>query len=95
MEKLKSDQMWLGVVLGLLLPAVVFGLLYLVARCCAPVGKELLIPMSTVLLVSIFTNLFTMRYYLVKLKYDRTGRGILLVTFLMAIAYFLLFDKMK
>ena len=94
MEKLKSDQMWLGLLLGLLLPAAVFGILYLVSRCCAPAGKELLIPMSTVLLVSIFTNLFTMRYYLVKLKYDRTGRGILLVTFVMAIAYFLLFDKL-
>ncbi len=93
MEKLKTDQMWLGVVLGVLLPAVVFGLLYLVSRTCAPAGKALLIPVSTVLLVAIFTNLFTMRYYLVKLKYDRTGRGILLVTFLLAIAYFLLFDK--
>ena len=93
MEKLKSDQLWLGIVLGILLPVLVFGILFLIAKCCAPVGKELLIPMSTVLLVSIFTNLFTMRYYLVKLKYDRTGRGILLVTFLLAIAYFILFDK--
>ena len=93
MEKLKSDQLWLGIVLGILLPVLVFGILFLIAKCCAPVGKELLIPMSTLLLVSIFTNLFTMRYYLVKLKYDRTGRGILLVTFLMAIAYFILFDK--
>ena len=93
MEKLKSDQLWLGLVLGILLPLLVFGLLFLVAKYAAPAGKELLIPMSTILLVSIFTNLFTMRYYLVKLKYDRTGRGILLVTFVLAIAYFILFDK--
>lgn len=93
MEKLKSDQLWLGLLLGILLPVLVFGILFLISKYCAPAGKELLIPMSTVLLVSIFTNLFTMRYYLVKLKYDRTGRGILLVTFLLAIAYFILFDK--
>lgn len=93
MEKLKSDQLWLGLLLGILLPVLVFGILFVIAKCCAPAGRELLIPMSTMLLVSIFTNLFTMRYYLVKLKYDRTGRGILLVTFLLAIAYFILFDK--
>lgn len=93
MEKLRCDKMWLGVALGLLLPAAVFGILYLISRCCAPAGRQLLIPMSTVLLVSIFTNLFTMRHYLVKLKFDRTGRGILLVTFILAIAYFLLYDK--
>ena len=95
MEKLKTDQMWLGLVLGVLLPSVTFGLLYLIARVCAPAGKPLLIPLSTVLLVAIFTNLFTMRYYLVKLKFDRTGRGILLVTCVLAIAYFLLFDQLK
>ncbi len=94
MEKLKTDQMWLGIVLGLLLPAVTFGLLFLVARLAAPEGKAYLIPLSTILLVAIFTNLFTMRHYLVKLKYDRTGRGILLVTFVLAIAYFILFDKL-
>ena len=95
MEKLKTDQMWLGIVLGLLLPAVSFGILYLVSRLAAPAGREHLIPMTTILLVAIFTNLITMRHYLVKLKFDRTGRGILLVTFVLAIAYFLLFDKMK
>ena len=95
MEKLKTDQMWLGILLGLLLPAVVFGMLYLIAKLAAPVGKPYLIPISTILLVAIFTNLFTMRHYLVKLKFDRTGRGILLVTFLMAIAYFLLFNHLQ
>ena len=94
MEKFKTDQLWLGILLGLLLPAVAFGVLFLISKFFAPVGKTLLIPMSTVLLVSIFTNLFTLRYYLVKLKFDRTGRSILLVTFLFAIAYFILFDKM-
>ena len=94
MEKLKTDQMWLGIVLAIVLPVFVFAVFFVISKCCAPAGRELLIPMSTMLLVAIFTNLFTLRYYLVKLKYDRTGRGILLVTFLLAIAYFLLFDKL-
>lgn len=86
--------MWLGIILGLLLPVVTFSILFLIAKFAAPEGKNYLIPLSTILLVSIFTNLFTMRHYLVKLKFDRTGRGILLVTFVLAIAYFILFDKL-
>jgi heme/copper-type cytochrome/quinol oxidase subunit 3 len=30
-----------------------------------------------------------MRYYLLKLKYDKTGRGILAITFVLGIAFFI------
>jgi len=43
---------------------------------------------STIQLICIFSNLFLIRYYLLRLKFDYTGRGILLATFIMAIAYF-------
>ncbi|HOF15718.1 MAG TPA: hypothetical protein PLF32_00815 [Bacteroidales bacterium] len=91
MEKFRRDSMWLGIVIGIVLPTVLFSLLFGLSKIFAPEGKEYLVKLSTILLISIFPNLFSLRYYLVKLKYDRTGRGILLVTFLFAIAYFLIF----
>jgi len=43
---------------------------------------------ATMVLISIFVNLFTLRYYLVNLRYDKTGRGILMLTFGLAMVYF-------
>lgn len=93
MEKLRTDQFWLGILLGILLPITGFGVLFLISKLFAPQGKPMLIPLTTILLVAIFINMFTLRYYLVKLKFDRTGRGILMVTFILAILYFAFFDK--
>ncbi len=94
MEKLRRDNMWLGLLIGFISPTVLFGILYLLSHYFAPEGKEYIVKLPTIILVSIFPNLFTLRYYLVKLKFDRTGRGILLVTFAFAILYFIYYLKM-
>lgn len=91
MEKLRRDSIWLGLIIGILFPAILFGILFVISTSLAPEGRDYLIKLPTLILVSIFPNLFTLRYYLVKLKYDRTGRGILLITFVYAIAYFVVF----
>ncbi|MDR1182780.1 MAG: hypothetical protein LBL13_12460 [Bacteroidales bacterium] len=85
---LHKDSILLGIGLGIALPLVSFGILYALSISLSPAGKDYLIKVSTIVLVSVFTNLFTLRYYLLKLKFDKTGRGILLVTFILAIAYF-------
>jgi hypothetical protein len=85
---LYQDSILLGTGLGILVPLISFGILYAISTIFAPEGKDYLIKISTIVLVSVFVNLFTLRYYLLKLKFDRTGRGILLVTFILAIAYF-------
>lgn len=91
MEKLRRDSMWLGIIIGILFPGILFGILFTLSTFFAPEGKNYLIKLTTLILVSIFPNLFTLRYYLVKLKYDRTGRGILLITFIFAILYFIVY----
>ena len=88
MNILRKDSMLLGIILGVCLPAVCFGILFAISTVFTPEGKEYLIKLSNIILISVFCNLFTMRYYLLKLKYDKTGRGILLVTFVFAIAFF-------
>jgi hypothetical protein len=88
MKILKKDSLMLGIVIGTVLPAVLFGVLYGISCFFAPAGKDYLIQPATLALVSIFPNLFTLRHYLIKLQMDKTGRGILLVTFVIAILYF-------
>jgi len=88
-----KDSLLLGIALGLALPLISFGILYAVSTIFAPADKDYLIGISTVSLISVFTNLFTLRYYLVKLKFDKTGRGILLLTFVLAIGYFAVYMR--
>ena len=89
-----KDLLLLGIVLGIALPLISFGILYAVSTIFAPAGKDYLIDLSLVILVSVFTNLFTLRYYLIKPKFDKTGRGILLVTFILAIGYFAVYLRL-
>jgi hypothetical protein len=91
-KKLKRDSWTLGIILGVALPLLVYGIVLFIMMQWGTVheGVYVLKP-STMKLVAIFSNLITFRYYMVNLKYDRTGRGILLVTFLMAGVFFYLY----
>lgn len=86
---LNRDSIGFGVVIGIVLPAIIYGILYLINLFLVSAFSEaMMIRHETQILISIFTNLLPVRIYFVNLKYDKTGRGILLVTFLMMILYF-------
>ena len=92
MEKLRRDSWMMGILLGILVPALTFGVLYgLVYVVLTAFGKPLdilnLDLIKKFILLSIVPSVFVIRYYLLKLKFDLTGRGILLVTFLIAIGF--------
>jgi len=91
MKILKKDSLALGIVIGFVCPIVLFAVLYFLSRTFAPAGKDYLVQLPTVELLAMLPNLFTLRHYLVKLKLDKTGRGILLVTFVFAILYFIFY----
>ena len=93
MKILKKDSIILGIIIGLVCPAILFAILYFLSRIFAPVGKDYLVQLPNIELISIFPNLFILRYYLVKLKLDKTGRGILLITFIFAILYFIFYPN--
>ncbi len=87
---LKKDSMILGIVIGIVLPVVgYFSLTWLNEFISEtifnrpPVFRE-----STIEVISIFLNVFPFRYYMLKAQLDYTGRGILLVTFLVGLYYF-------
>lgn len=90
----QQDNMIFGVILGILLPLLTWLLIRLIVNDLMPyfTGDAMpFIKSSTVSLIAIFTNLFSMRYYLLRLKFDFTGRGILISTFVLGIVYFYFF----
>ena len=92
MEKLRRDSWTMGIALGICVPALTFGILYgAVYLVLTAFGKPLdilnLDLIKKFILLSIVPSVFVIRYYLLKLKYDLTGRGILLITFLIGIGF--------
>ncbi|PLW92471.1 MAG: hypothetical protein C0592_10480 [Marinilabiliales bacterium] len=81
----KRDNIWLGMGVALVVPVLIFFLLILINSFS---GKDHLLQKDTMQLIAIFVNLIPFRYYLVRVKADRTGRGILLITIIMALVYF-------
>lgn len=88
-DKLRRDSMPMGLFIGFICPAVCFGILYgiivLVQQKTGALQMDRMV--QKLILLSVIPNVLLLRYYLVKLKYDLTGRGILLVTFAIAILF--------
>lgn len=86
---LKKDSMLLGFALGAIIPSVIFVILYFSNKYLSVVfDKDHILEDNTVKLVSIVLNIFVFRYYLVKEKVEKTGRGVLLATFIYALVIF-------
>ena len=90
MEKiLNKDSHVTGIVIGLILPILGFllalGLVYLLDLLF---NTNLFQYLQELKIVGIAFNLWPIRYYFVSKKYELTGRGILLVTFIYVVIYF-------
>ncbi len=85
----KKDEWWLGVALGVLLPVILYAIIMLIMKQWGTIAEGVyILKQSTIKLLALFSNMITFRYYMVNLKYDRTGRGILLATIAYAGVYF-------
>ena len=83
--------MWFGILIGILMPLVIYGFLYGILYFYHDLSAApLQFDESLLQLISPVINLFFIRYYFVNKKYDETGRGLMLVTFIYVIAYFIL-----
>lgn len=88
---LKQDSFLLGLAIGIMAPWALYGLFYLIFNIALGnilLGISFLLKQSTLQLLSIVINLLAMRYYMVNLKYEKTGKGFLLITFIYIIAFF-------
>lgn len=78
----KKDHLGYGIVLGLIVPAVIY---FILVGLTSLFGTEL--RDSTNELISIFAALPLFRYFIVNLGAEKTGRGMLLVIFVYAIFF--------
>lgn len=97
MNKLRRDSLWMGLLLGFALPAVILGVIYGILALVFHFSTKLhdtsvlnVISLQKLILLSVVPNLFLLRYYLLKLKFDLTGRGILTITFIIGIIFAIL-----
>jgi hypothetical protein len=88
---LKKDNFILGMVIGLVLPALMFGILS-AAKLFVETGTAWTRPFETqrMIILSIIINVIPLRWYFVKYKFENSGKGVLLTTFLMVVVYFLI-----
>lgn len=86
----KRDTFLFGVLFGIALPVIFYFVLFLLDMAVVDLfGQHMLKEQKYLYLLSIAINLFAIKYYFVNLKYDKTGRGILIVTFAFTLLYFL------
>ena len=90
-ELLAKNNIWLGIVLGLFVPLILY---FILERVNALVTKWFLYsvhPMISELniqLIAVFMNLYIFRRYLIRKEYEMTGRGVVLVTFIFILVHF-------
>ena len=86
---LKKDNTALGLLIGLILPGMFYGLLSLVALVINT-GSVWAKPFEhdKMMLLAMVINIFPIRLYFVSYKFEKTGKGVLLITFLMVFSYF-------
>lgn len=94
MQFLKKDNFILGAALGLLIPGIIFSLILLINYILVQTGiTYIYFDRKIHILISLTGNLLPIRYYFVSLKYDKTGRGVLLMTFILFMLFFVLKDR--
>lgn len=87
-QLLKTNHFAFGVVLSLVISLILFSALSLLASLLPDLFSSRFLRREVLALISIFINLFPFRTYLIKLKLEKTGRGILLTMFVLTILYF-------
>lgn len=81
--------------MGILVPAVLFGILFGVLSILVHSYPDMLVNnpklyktiIPKLILISLIPSLFILRHYLLNLKYDKTGRGIVVSTFMCGIIF--------
>ena len=95
MDKLRRDSYAVGIILGILVPLLLFGVIYGIFAIVLHANPQMLVNnpglvknlIPKFILLALIPNIFLLRYYLLKLKFDMSGRGILIATFAYSIVF--------
>ncbi|MFC1733133.1 hypothetical protein ACFL6I_22775 [candidate division KSB1 bacterium] len=86
---LKKDSYVFGILIGMFLPCLFIFLFYLIGMSFEGIAnRSKFFTIQSQILFGIAANVIPIRYYFISLKFDKTGRGVLLMTFLMVIVFF-------
>jgi len=89
---LRKDNFVLGAAIGIVLPFVFYLLLWVLDQLAIVlINRPLTNKHHLLYLLSTVANLFPVRHYLIQLKLEKTGLGLLSVTAILILAYFYLF----
>jgi hypothetical protein len=88
----KINSFWWGMFLGILFPAIVFGILFAITKFT---GFSAQFPAALTqfkqMFVSVALNIIPLRFFFVKEGFDKTARGMLLVTVILIIVITVVF----
>ena len=90
---LKKDTFLLGIILGAIVPVVLYFIIFYVNGFFEDQMSKNFLTQNTTMLISIVLNVFVLRYFLVNEYREKTGRGVLMVTFAYALIFFIFFIK--
>jgi hypothetical protein len=82
----RKDHLAFGAMIGAVVPVVIYLLLELITFKNGGVDQPVF-DEKTRLVLAIVANMLPFRQYMLKMKLEQTGKGILLVTFIYAFAY--------
>jgi hypothetical protein len=87
---LKRDNMIFGALVGLAMPVLFYGLLRVIALF-VHAGTVWTLPFEPdrMYILALVINIIPIRLYFVTYKFEKSGRGVLLVTFLLMVVFFL------
>jgi hypothetical protein len=87
---LMNDKISLGLILGLIIP-IPFTLLFAVILRLIQVNFFILgtTRQTDMLLLGLAVNLIVMRYYIVKLKFEKTGKALMVLTVFLILMFFI------
>ncbi len=89
MDFFKKDTYYFGALVGIVLPVVLYALLYLTdMQFNALFGKHLVSKPDYLYLLSVIGNIIALRYFYSKNIKEKSGAGVLLVTVVIVLLYF-------
>lgn len=92
---MKRDHYLFGLLIGLALPCITYAVVWLLnSRFTLPSGEPWL-DSQRLMLLAMLPNVALIRYYLVNLKADKTGRVLVAITALAILAVFVVPNLMK
>jgi hypothetical protein len=89
---IKKNSFWLGLVVGIILPFVLFSILY-VLNLYTKVFEHppVILPSQKLMFISSALNIIPIRYYLMHKGLEKTGQGVLFITVFLVIMITLVF----